>query len=154
MPKRPAHRVRRRPPFFHTVPLRERRDGWSEGRQCMFLAQLYVTGSVTAAARAVGLTRASAYRLRGRADAESFAHAWDTVLTPPGTGRCDPLRSDFRKVTNSALIRQAETGLIQPVLYRGSMTTIRRKADNSALFRLLRRLDAATEPSRSEGTER
>lgn len=120
----------------------------------MFLAQLYVTGSVTAAARAVGLTRASAYRLRARTDAESFAHAWDTVLTPPGTGRCEPPKPDFRKVTNSALIRRAETGLVQPLLYRGRMTAIRRKADNSALFRLLRRLDAATEPSRSEGTER
>ena len=154
MPKRPAHRVRRRPPFFHPVPLRERCDGWSEGRQCVFLAHLYVTGSVTAAARAAGLTRASAYRLRARADAASFAYAWDKVLTPPGTGRCDPPRPDFRKVTNSALIRRAETGLIQPVIYRGRMTAIRRKADNSALFRLLRRLDGGLGPGRSEAAER
>ena len=51
MPKTPAHRVRRKPPWFRPVPLRERRAGWSEVRQCTFLAELYLTGSVTAAAR-------------------------------------------------------------------------------------------------------
>jgi len=154
MPKRPAHRVRRRPPFFHPVPLRARCDGWSEGRQCVFLAQLYVSGSVSAAARAAGVTRASAYRLRARGDAESFAHAWDMVLTPPGTGRCAPPKPDFRKVTHSALVRRIETGLIRPVLYRGRMIAIRRKPDDSALFRLLRRLDAGLAFERFEGAER
>lgn len=72
-----THRLRRRPSWFRPVPLRGRRDGWSEVRQCAFLAQLYVTGSVSAAARAVGISRASAYRLRERAGAESFAFAWD-----------------------------------------------------------------------------
>lgn len=62
----PAHRVRRRPPFFHPVPVRARADGWTETRQCGFLAQLYLTGAVGAAARSVGMTRASAYRLRAR----------------------------------------------------------------------------------------
>jgi hypothetical protein len=150
MPKRPAHRVRRRPPFFHPVPLRTRCDGWSEARQCAFLAQLYVTGSVTAAARAAGMTRASAYRLRARNDAESFAHAWDRVLTPPGTGRCAAPKPDYRKVTNDALVRRLETGLIQPLLHRGRMTAIRRKPDNSALFRLLRRGDATAGRARCE----
>lgn len=142
MPKRPAHLIRRRPPFFHPVPLRARGDGWSEARQCGFLAQLYVTGSVTAAARGVGLTPRSAYRLRARAEAASFARAWDRVLTPPGSGHCAGPQEDFRKVTNATLVWRLETGLVQPVIYRGRMTAIRRKADNSALFRLLRRGNA------------
>ncbi|QYU66240.1 hypothetical protein J4558_14715 [Leptolyngbya sp. 15MV] len=154
MQKRPAHRVRRRPPFFHPVPLRARCDGWSEARQCAFLAQLYATGSVTAAARTVGMTRTSAYRLRDRPEAASFAHAWNMVLTPPGTGRQPAPKQDFRKVTNATLIRQLETGLVRPVLYRGRMTAIRRKPDNSALFRLLRRLDAADRTECPQGPER
>ena len=112
--KAPAHRRRRRPALFHPVPLRARADGWSEARQCGFLAQLYLTGSVTAAARAVGMTRASVYRLRARCGAESFAHAWDQVLTPPGTGRCPALKEDFRKVTDLTLNQRLEAGLVQP----------------------------------------
>jgi hypothetical protein len=139
MPKRLAHKHRRRPGFFHPVPLRARADGWSEVRQCAFLAQLYVTGSVAAAARSVGMTPKSAYRLRARSGAESFAAAWERVLTPPGMGRCMGPREDFRKVTNEALIRRLETGIIQPIIYRGRLCAIRRKSDNSALFRLLRR---------------
>ncbi|WP_374408234.1 hypothetical protein [Pelagerythrobacter sp.] len=142
MRKQAAHRVRRRPPFFQPVPLRARRDGWSEVRQCAFLATLYLTGSVTNAARAAGMTRNSAYRLRSRADASSFANAWDYVLTPPGSGRLVAPKADFRKVTNDTVFRQAEAGLVQPLLQRGRMAAIRQKPENSALFRLLRRFDA------------
>lgn len=142
------HKVRRRPPFFQPVPLRARRDGWSEARQCGFLAALYLTGSVGAAAQAVGMARASAYRLRERTGAEDFAHAWDRVLTPPGTGRARRPKLDARKVTNAALVQRLASGLVQPVIYRGRMTAIRRKPDKTALFRLLRRFDAA---HKSEG---
>lgn len=142
MPKTPAHRVRRKPPFFHPVPLRRRRDGWSEVRQCAFLAKLYLTGSVTAAAQAVGMSRMSAYRLRRRDGAESFAHAWDRVFAPPGTGKRAGPKPDWRKVTNLALMERVEAGLVQPVLYAGKLAAIRRKPDNSALLRLLRRQDA------------
>lgn len=149
----PAHHRRRRPPFFHPVPLRARSDGWSEARQCEFLAQLYLSGSVIAAARCVGMTRESAHRLRARAGAESFAQAWDRVLMPPGSGRCSRPKEDFRKVTNRTLEGRLETGLVQPVLYRGRMAAIRRKADNSALFRLLRRQGASRDLTGSQGTE-
>lgn len=146
MPERLArksrpHQRRKRPPFFRPVPLRARADGWGEARQCGFLVQLYVTGSVAAAARAVGMSRASAYRLRERKGAESFARAWDRVLTPPGSGHLSQPKEDFRKVTLVELNRRLETDLIQPVIYRGRMCAIRRKPDNSALFRLLRRTD-------------
>ncbi len=154
MPKPPAHRCRRRPPFFHPVPLRARDDGWSAERQCGFLAQLYVTGSVGAAARSVGMARTSAYRLRQRAGAESFAHAWNTVLLAPGAGHCRPARRDWRKVTDQELAQRVETGLLRPVLYRGAMVGIRRKSDHSALLRLMRRFDARLPRTAANGLER
>ena len=141
--KLPAHRLRRPPPFFAPVPLRSRRDGWTVERQCGFLARLYVSGSVRAAARAVGMSRASAYRLRGRAGAEGFAHAWDHVLTPPGQGRSGsggtlPM-GDLRKVTLAELVGRVERSLVRPVLWRGKIVTIAEKGDNSALLHLLER---------------
>lgn len=150
MPKRLAHKCRRRPPLFRPVPLRARADGWSEKRQCEFLAQLYVTGSVAAAARAVGMAPRTAFRLRLRVGAESFAHAWDHVLTPPGSGRLPTQRPDYRKVTVETLNEWLETGFVQPVIYRGRMCGIRRKPDNSALFRLLRRTGGFADPYWSE----
>jgi hypothetical protein len=140
MPRITAHKRRRRPPFFHPVPLRTRRDGWSAARQCAFLGHLYLTGCVATAARAVGMSRESAYRLRRREGAESFVRAWDAVFTPPGTGRLPPLDPDIRKVTDAALHRRIATGLIAPVIHRGKVTGLRRKPDNSALLRLVRRL--------------
>ena len=148
---KPAHRRRRRPGWFRPVPLRARADGWSEARQCEFLTQLYVTGSVAAAARAVGMTRMSAYRLRGRTGAESFAAMWDRVLTPPGCGHVDTPKPDFRKVTLPTLHAWLETGFVQPVIYRGRMCAVRRKPDNSTLFRLLRRLGEDIDPKADWG---
>ena len=135
------------------MPLRARADGWSEARQCAFLAALYVTGSVAAAARNVGMTRTSAYRLRACAGADSFACAWDRILTPPGLGKLTAPKEDFRKVTLQELERRLESDLVQPVIYRGRLCGIRRKPDDSALFRLLRRTGGFLDPywTRSPG---
>ncbi|MBK62181.1 MAG: hypothetical protein CL575_04440 [Altererythrobacter sp.] len=143
MPKCPAHRCRRRPPYFHPAALRTRSDGWSLERQCAFLASLYATGSVSVAARSVGMSRASAYALRERAGGEGFAFAWDHVLTPPGRGRLQRPRPDWRKLTTETLFQWADDALVQPVVYRGKMVGIRQKPDVTALFRLMRRGDAA-----------
>ncbi|ANY20179.1 hypothetical protein A6F68_01666 [Tsuneonella dongtanensis] len=138
----PAHRVRRKPGFFHPVPVRARCDGWSIVRQCHFLAYLYLTGSVTAAARGVGMSPKSAYRLRARDGAEGFAYEWDRVLTHPGTGRPTPPPIDYRKVTNPTLRHRVEIGRVKPVLHMGQVVGIARKADNTTLLRALRRHDA------------
>jgi hypothetical protein len=61
-------------------PERCRRDGWNPERQLRFLDTLASTGSVTRAARAAGMSRESAYRLRARADSALFAAAWDKAL--------------------------------------------------------------------------
>lgn len=68
-------------PEFTPVPLaRTRHDGWSAARQSAFLRALCVTGSVSAAARMVGMSRKAAYTLRARPGAQSFAEAWDRAL--------------------------------------------------------------------------
>lgn len=64
-------------------PERSRSDGWTPERQVAFLAELAATRSVTAAARAAGMSRESAHRLRNRAGAALFAHLWDQALAPP-----------------------------------------------------------------------
>ncbi len=55
---------------------RERVGGWSPEVQRAFIAELTRIGSVGAAARSVGKTARSAYQLRDKDGAESFAVAW------------------------------------------------------------------------------
>jgi hypothetical protein len=98
-PARRAYR-RLRVPAFYPVPTRTRRDGWTIARQADFLGMLAETGSVIGACEAVGISRKSAYQLRARPGAESFAAAWDAALgarprkvTPPARDflGCHPL---------------------------------------------------------------
>jgi len=63
---------------FTPVPrLRKRRGGWTEDNQRAFIAALAQCGSVARAARSVGLTPRSAYRLMDAEGADDFARAWD-----------------------------------------------------------------------------
>ena len=66
---------------FTPVPLgRKRSNGWTPAQQERFILALHVMGSVGQAAKAVGMSRQSAYNLRERAGAESFAKSWDAAL--------------------------------------------------------------------------
>ncbi len=62
-----------------------RSDGWTTERQLRFLDVLARTRSVSAAARAAGMSRESAYRLRARDPHGLFAAAWDRAV---GADRC------------------------------------------------------------------
>lgn len=67
---------------FAAVPAqRHRADGWTPETQANFIRALEAMGSVGKAARAVGMGRASAYRLRERGEAASFAAAWDRAIS-------------------------------------------------------------------------
>ncbi|WP_349806758.1 hypothetical protein [Sphingomonas sp. ASV193] len=69
------------PPSFTPVPmLRNRRGGWTPGKQRAFIAALCQWGSVGRAAQAVGMSARSAYRLLDRDGCESFARAWDKAV--------------------------------------------------------------------------
>ena len=79
-------------PAFTPAPLlRHRHDGWTERRQQQFIAALAVTGTVESAAKMVGMSRKSAYQLRARADAKSFAQAWDEALSSGRTRMFDAM---------------------------------------------------------------
>ena len=138
-----ARRARKMPrvPAFYPVPTRSRRDGWTKQKQTDFLGYLAETGSVMGACEAVKMSRNSAYKLRARPGAESFAAAWDAALGAP-----------VRKVTVDDLEFRAYHGLIQPVLFRGKYRGAWRKPDNSALLRHMRQLDRMAE--RRERAER
>jgi hypothetical protein len=131
-------RPRRHVPAFAPVPLRARADGWTPMKQAAFLGALAETGSVCAAARRVGMRRETAYRLRRRPGAGSFAAAWDTAMGRQAPGR--------RKVTAEELRQRAHCGLLKPLLYRGRHVATARKADNSAVLRLLAQFDRAFRP--------
>jgi hypothetical protein len=75
---------------FTPVPVRARRDGWTAERQHAFIAALARTGCVGRAALEVGMSRESAYRLRRRRGAESFAAAWDSILAARPRGTSSP----------------------------------------------------------------
>lgn len=112
---------------FKPVPIaRARHDGWSPQRQCRFVAALLTTGSVNAAAKAVGSTRTSAYRLRGRPGAESFAAAWDAALTYA------------RNELFAVLFERATVGVVVPRRYRGEFVGTRHYYDNAAGLAALR----------------
>jgi hypothetical protein len=132
-PKLPPRHVR--VPAFVPVPTRGRADGWTAMRQAAFLGALAETRSVREAARRVGMARETAYRLRRRAGAESFAAAWDAVLGRPTEPR--------RKVTREELALRAFSGLLKPHFHGGRHVATGRKVDNSALLRHLAQLDRA-----------
>ena len=120
----------RRVPVFTPVPLRYRADGWTPLKQADFLGALAETGSVAAAARRVGMTRESAYRLRDKPGAESFAAAWDSILAEP---------RQARKSTHELLWHRAFYGTLKPVMRGGKHVATLSSADNDAVLRLYRR---------------
>lgn len=61
-------------------PRRRRKDGWSIDKQRTFIEVLADTGIVTEAARAVGMSLASAYRLRREPGGHGFAAAWEAAI--------------------------------------------------------------------------
>ncbi len=70
------------PSFLHftPVPCRARYDGWLPGLQVRFIVALAQGARPGEAAERLGMSRQSAYKLRRRAGAESFAAAWDSAL--------------------------------------------------------------------------
>lgn len=112
---------------FKPAAVRARAGGWSPARQRGFVVRLALCGSVPHAARAVGLSRESAYRLRARPDAAGFARAWERAL--------DMGRDATRDV---ALVRALQ-GEVRPVFYRGRQVGERVRYDDRLTLELLRR---------------
>ena len=69
------------PADYRWVPVRRRPryDGWTEEKQRRFIETLANIGLVGAAAKAVGMSRESAYKLRRAGHGAAFARAWDAA---------------------------------------------------------------------------
>jgi hypothetical protein len=116
-------------PFaFEPVPSASRRhDGWTAQRQRAFISALGEIGLVSAAAKAVGMSRKSAYALLARAGPESgFALAWDKAL------------AEGRHKASSAAIERAIHGVEVPYFYRGIQRGTRRVYNDGLLIAALR----------------
>lgn len=93
--------------FAPVSGLAERHNGWTEQRQRDFIAALAIMGVVSRAAKAVGMTKQSAYALRRRPGAESWAGAWDVAL-----------QMGYDRMFDLARER-AIVGIVKPRYYRG-----------------------------------
>lgn len=133
-PARPRAPRRRRIPAFHPVPVGKRRDGWTLERQANFIGHLAEMRSVLAAARAVSMSRESAYRLRRRPGASGFAAAWDAAL-----GSVDRTNGRKAKITDLPARYRFETGFVQVILYAGRYRGYIRKTDDWGLIGQLSR---------------
>lgn len=76
------------PPARHSL-LRHQHNGWTAERQQRFLTHLALHGSVTAAARVVGMSRQSAYWLKRQPHSADFARAWEEALADRGQSIVD-----------------------------------------------------------------
>ncbi len=112
-------------PFDPVPRLRSRRNGWSEERQRAFIFTLATCGSVAAAARSVGLTARSAYRLCDAAGADSFVAAWDKAIDIG----ISQLRAD-------SLQRSLEGGFV-PVYRRGKLVRVEHRRNDKLAIALL-----------------
>jgi hypothetical protein len=75
------------PADYRWVPVRRkpRYSGWTEEKQRRFIEALADTGQVGLAARAVGMSRETAYALRRQPHAAAFARAWDAARGQAGS---------------------------------------------------------------------
>jgi hypothetical protein len=106
------------PLAFTPVALeRAHHNGWSPRRQRDFIAAMAAMGTVLHAARAVGMTKQSAYSLRNRPGAESFAAAWDVAL-----------QMGYDEAFGQAMAR-AIHGITTPRYYRGKQVGTRLRFD-------------------------
>jgi len=121
---------------FVAVPVRARHDGWTPPRQQGFILRLALGGCVALAARAVGKTPKSAYRLRQRPGAASFAASWDKAA---GWGRDRCL---------DAALERALCGERVPIVRDGRCVGERFRFDNRLTMAVLNALDrrAAARP--------
>jgi hypothetical protein len=122
---------------FSPVPVRAQHNSWSPRLQMLFVLALARGAGPAEAARRLGRTRQSVYRLRGKPGAESIAAAWDQALafahsvhgaaaaSPPGCGGIETL--------------------LVPRYYRGRLIGFVQREDVAGAMRLLGRLDRLAE---------
>lgn len=111
---------------FPATQRAERHDGWTLPKQVAFLRALSATHSVHEAARSVGCSRQSAYRLRSRLKGQPFDLAWEVAY-----------HHSFDVLAHAALDR-AINGVERPVFYKGEQVGSYRRFDEGLTVALLR----------------
>ena len=102
-----------------------RHDGWTPARQAAFLRELSASHNVAAAARAVGMSRQSAYQLRARMQGKPFDKAWKAAFL-----------TRFDVLAEAALDR-ALNGVEVQHYYNGELVGTSRKFDERLTLALL-----------------
>lgn len=103
----------------------ERHDGWTPARQARFLREFAATHCVSTAARAVGMSRQSTYRLRNRLKGEPFDIAWQCAF-----------RRQYDALAEAALER-ALNGVEVPHFHKGELVHVSRRYDERLTVALL-----------------
>lgn len=129
----------RRLPDFVPVPTRGRADGWTALRQGDFIGFLAETGSVAEAARRVGLSKESVYRLRRRRGAQGFAFAWDVAVAGGNF-------AGARKFTADELAARALGGSLHVRMRAGRYVGTAIKSNDLILLRLIAQFDRSCRP--------
>ena len=112
--------------FFVPVPrARRRRNGWSDERQISFIVSLSQCGSVAAAARSVGMSARSAYRLLDATGACDFARAWDAAYA-----------MGYERTRVDALARSLH-GVHVPVYRKGRLVRVEHRQSNRLAIAVL-----------------
>jgi hypothetical protein len=118
------------PPRPHVA----RGDRWTKPKMAEFLRQLAATHSVTAAARAVGMSRNSAYKLRTRLKGQPFDIAWEAAF-----------RHGYDDLAHAALELALE-GEEVPHYYKGELKATHRKRSPQLMVQLLKLRNRAGAP--------
>jgi hypothetical protein len=128
---------------FTPVPrLRRRRNGWTPETQRAFIDALAQCGCVARAARAVGMTPRSAYRLLEADGADSFAEAWDQALA-----------RGIERLRLAALDR-ALNGAWVPVVRRGRIVRMEHRINDRLAIALLSGRDHSVADNRERASSR
>lgn len=102
-----------------------KRGFWTPERQTLFLRTLAATHNVAKAARAAGMTRQSAYELRGRLKGEPFDLCWEAALLCGLDALAD------------AAIERALNGVEVPHFHKGELIHTSRRYDEKLTIALL-----------------
>ena len=113
-----------RPPDKSSLP--DPSDHWTTRKASVFLGALADLGRVGEAARAVGMSRQSAYRLRARLKGQPFDLAWAAAFD-----------SVFNALAHAAMER-AIHGVPVPYLHNGEVVHIGRRFDERLTLGLLK----------------
>ena len=126
----PAENVSPTPEDRDALPHVEPEDRWTKRKMAMFLRELGATQSVAGAARAVEMSRQSAYKLRNRLKGEPFDIAWEAAF------------QHGYDALHQAALERALFGVEVPVFHGGEQIGTRRHFDERLTVYFLSRRNA------------